>query len=131
MIIDIDVEGVDPIVAKLNVFKANSRRLRPAFDDIADRAMTVGFGLAPVYGGQTRKSMKSRASNMAAKVSAGGSKKRSHGGGIYVKMNHAGTRWDPDQVPYPWLYYTLSRVRAFAVARVQRELELRKMEAGL
>lgn len=130
MIIDVDVQGVEVIVGKLNVFKANSRRLRPAFDDIAERAMTTGFAIAPVYSGSTRKSMKSRASNMAAKVSAGGSKKKSHGGGIYVKMNHAGTRWDP-QAPYPWLYYTLSRTRAFAVARLQREVELRKEEAGL
>ncbi|MDQ1202846.1 hypothetical protein [Rhodococcus sp. SORGH_AS_0303] len=130
IVVDVDVEGVPQILAKLAKFKADSRRLRPAFDRIKDRAMVMGRFQAPVYGGRTKASLKGKATNMQAKVSAGNGSYSSHGGGIYVELNHAGTRWD-GQTPNPWLYRTLSAVTPFAVQAVRRELNTKKEEAGL
>lgn len=130
IVVEVDVEGVAEIVAKLAKFKADSRRLRPAFDRIKERALVMGRFQAPVYGGRTKASLKGRASNMQAKVSAGNGSYKSHGGGIYVELNHAGTRWD-GQAPNPWLYRTLSATTPFAVQAVRREMIKQKEAAGL
>ncbi|NIL76793.1 hypothetical protein [Rhodococcus sp. B10] len=128
--IDVDVDGTTEIAGKLTKFQASSRRLKPAFEQITDRALIMGRFHAPRYGGRTRSSLKGKASNLQSHVKAGNGSYNSHGGGIYVRMNHFGTRWD-GQTPNPWLYRTLAKTTTFAVQRVRRELMKRKEEAGL
>ncbi|WP_032390736.1 hypothetical protein [Rhodococcoides fascians] len=128
--ITVRVDGRDEIVGKLTAFQASSRRLKPAFEQITARTMVTGRFQAPRYGGRTRASLKGRASNLASTIKAGAAGRKSHAGGIYVRMNHFGTRWD-GQAPNPWLYRTLNANRTFAVQRVRRELIKRKEEAGL
>ncbi|OZC88352.1 hypothetical protein CH282_09495 [Rhodococcus sp. 06-418-1B] len=128
--IDVEFDGKDELVAKLAMFAKTSRQLKPAFQQITSRALVTGRFQAPRYGGKTRASLKGKASNLQSHLSAGGGSRRSHGGGIYVVMNHAGTRWD-GQSPNPWLYRTLNANRTFAVQRVRRELVKKKDEAGL
>lgn len=128
--ITVRIDGRDEIVGKLTTFQASSRRLKPAFDQITGRVMVMGRFQAPRYGGRTRASLKGRSSNLASTIKAGASGRRSHAGGIYVRMNHFGTRWD-GQTPNPWLYRTLNANRTFAVQRVRRELIKKKEEAGL
>ncbi|WP_037164955.1 hypothetical protein [Rhodococcoides fascians] len=128
--IDVKLDGRDEIVAKLTLFAKTSRQLKPAFQQITSRALVTGRFQAPRYSGKTRASLKGRASNLRSHLKAGGASRRSHGGGIYVEMNHAGTRWD-GQAPNPWLYRTLNANRTFAVQRVRRELIKKKDEAGL
>lgn len=130
MEIEISVEGKQQLLDRLTVFYKTVRQLKPAFEDIAARTFTIANVLAPVYSGKTKKSIRAKGSNMRAYAKAGGSSYKSHGGGIYVAMNHAGTRWDP-QTPYPFMFTTLKRVTPFAVIRVQREVMQRKRDAGL
>ena len=128
--IDVRLDGKDEIVAKLTTFAKTSRQLKPAFQQITSRALVTGRFQAPRYSGKTRASLKGKASNLRSHLSAGGAARKSHGGGIYVAMNHAGTRWD-GQVANPWLFRTLNAHRTFAVQRVRRELIKKKDEAGL
>ena len=128
--IDVDLDGKDEIVAKLTTFAKTSRQLKPAFQQITSRALVTGRFQAPRHGGKTRASLKGKAANLQSHIKAGNGSYRSHGGGIYVEMNHAGTRWD-GQAPNPWLYRTLNANRTFAVQRVRREIIRKKDEAGL
>lgn len=130
MKIELSIEGKKPLLDKLTVFYKTVRQLKPAFDQIAARTFTIANVLAPVYTGKTKKSIRAKGSNMRAYAKAGGAGRKSHGGGIYVAMNHAGTRWDP-QAPYPFMFITLERVTPFAVLRVRREVIQRKRDAGL
>lgn len=129
-VVSISVAGKDEIVGRLSAFQASSRRLKPAFEQITSRAMVTGRFQAPRYGGKTRSSLKGKSSNLKSHIKAGNGSYNSHGGGIYVRMNHFGTRWD-GQRPNPWLYRTLAGNRTYAVQRVRRELIKRKDEAGL
>lgn len=128
--IEIELDGKDELVGKLTAFQASSRRLKPAFEQITSRALVMGRFQAPRYSGKTRSSLKGKSANLKSTVKAGNGSYNSHGGGIYVRMNHFGTRWD-GQTPNPWLYRTLSKTTTFAVQRVRRELLKRKEEAGL
>lgn len=128
--IEVRVEGAAEISAKLTRFQAESRRLPRAFSNIKNRMVRTADGLAPKYGGKTRRSIRGRSSNMLAKVSAGGAPRRSHGGGVYVKMNHFGTRWR-GQKPNPFLFRTLDATKDYARAQVQNAINDKLKETGL
>lgn len=128
--IEARTSGVDEIVAKLTLFTAESRRLPRAFTNIRNRAVRTAFGYAPDYRGKTRASIRGRSSNMLAKLSAGGAPRRSHGGGVYVKMNHFGTRWR-GQKPNPFLYRTLGATRDYAIAQLQTAINDKLKATGL
>jgi hypothetical protein len=128
--IEIDVEGVAEIVAKLDAFRAESRRLPRAFSNIKNRTHRAAYSAAPMYRGKTRDSIVSRSSNMNARIAAGGSTERSHGGGVYVVLNHFGTRWRGQQAQ-PWLYRTLYAQKEFARTQLENALNDKIKEVGL
>lgn len=123
-------ENIAPLLDQLKVFRRTVRQLRPAFDKIGDRTLIMARFLAPVYGGKTKSSVKVKSSNMQMRGQAGGSGHKSHGGGIYVAMNHAGTRWD-GQSPYPFLFITLKAQKRWALEEIEREVIRKKEAAGL
>lgn len=125
-----EIEGLIPLIEKFVEFRKTVRQLRPAFDKIRDRTFIMAKFLAPVYTGATRNSIRAKASNMQMYAKAGNGKYRSHGGGIYVKMNHFGTRWDP-QAPYLFMYITLAAQSRFARDDIEREVIKKKEAAGL
>ncbi|OZF05567.1 hypothetical protein [Rhodococcoides fascians] len=125
-----EVDGIVPLIDKLTVFRKTVRQLKPAFEKIAQRTFIMARFLAPVYGGKTKASIRAKGSNMQAYAKAGGASHKSHGGGIYVKMNHFGTRWDP-QAPYPFMFITLAAQARFARDDIEREVIKKKEAAGL
>ncbi|MCC8930829.1 hypothetical protein [Rhodococcus sp. I2R] len=125
-----EVDGVRPLLDKLTAFRRTSRQLRPAFDRIRERTFIMARFLAPVYGGKTKASIRAKASNMQMWAKAGNGSYKSHGGGIYVEMNHSGTRWDP-QTPYPFMFITLEAQRRWARDDIEREIIKKKEAAGL
>ncbi|WP_432793949.1 hypothetical protein [Rhodococcus ruber] len=130
MRIEVEFDGVADLRARLTQAGKEVRRLPRAFGDIGNRTHKTAYGEAPVYGGQTRNSIRTRSSNLNAKISAGGSQTRSHGGGIYVLLNHYGRRWD-GQRPNKWLYRALYATADYARARLEREIDSKLREAGL
>ncbi|AXY51651.1 hypothetical protein [Rhodococcus ruber] len=130
MRIEVEFDGVRDLQARLTVAGKNIRRLPRAFRDIGNRIHKTGYAESPVYGGQTRNSIRPRSSNLNAKVSAGGSATRSHGGGVYVELNHYGKRWR-GQRPNKWLYRALFQNADYGQARLEREIDTTFTEAGL
>ena len=130
MRIDVEFDGLVDLDARLTRAGQEIRRLPRAFGDIRNRIIRGGRGEAPRYQGATVESMKGKASNLKAEVSAGGDEYRSHAGGVYVAMNHYGTRWD-GQTPNRWLYRSLYSVADFGRARIEREIDSKLREAGL
>lgn len=130
MRIDVEFDGLADLDARLTQAGKEIRRLPRAFGDIRNRIIRVGASEAPRYQGQTATSLKGKASNLKAEVTAGGDSRISHGGGIYVAMNHYGTRWD-GQRPNRWLYRALYSMADFGRARLEREIDSKFREAGL
>lgn len=125
-----EFDGITDLDARLTQAGKEIRRLPRAFGDIRNRIMRVGAGEAPRYHGATVASLEGKASNLKAEVRAGGDGRASHAGGIYVAMNHYGTRWD-GQRPNRWLYRSLYSVADFGRARLEREIDSKFREAGL
>jgi hypothetical protein len=128
--IDVEFDGVADLDARLTQAGKEIRRLPRAFGDIRNRIIRTGHGEAPRYRGATARSITGNSSNLKAEVSAGGDEYRSHAGGVYVAMNHYGTRWD-GQTPNRWLYRSLYSVADFGRARLEREIDSKLREAGL
>ena len=109
--ITVTVEGRDKLIAKLLKLKASLRQFNSAFDRLKSTAMQ-------------------------ATVKAGGSNKRSHGGGIYVKSQHDGGfargSYGPHKVgPNPWLERALVQSTPRAIAIIEEEIAIKIKEAGL
>lgn len=130
MRIEVEFAGVGELKAALTQAGQQVRRMPRAFRDIGNRIIKEGYDEAPVYGGATRASQRARSSNLNAKVAAGGSATASHGGGIYVGMNHYGTRWS-GQRANKWLYRALYATADYGRARIEREIDYTFAQAGL
>ncbi|MDO1481412.1 hypothetical protein [Rhodococcus ruber] len=130
MRIEVEVDGKADLKARLTVAGKNIRRLPRAFRDIGNRIHHAGVAEAPKYTGATADSLRPRSSNLNAKVSAGGSGTRSHGGGVYVELNHYGRRWR-GQRPNKFLYRALFASADYGQARLARAVDDAFTEAGL
>jgi len=128
--IEVEFDGLADLDAALTTAGKEIRRLPRAFGDIRNRVMRTAAGEAPRYGGATVGSLQGKASNLKAEVSAGGDSRASHGGGVYVAMNHYGTRWD-GQRPNRWLYRALYDSADYGRARLEREVGDKLRQAGL
>lgn len=130
MRITTEFDGLADLDARLTRAGKEIRRLPRAFGDIRNRVMRTAAGEVPRYGGATANSMQGKASNLKAEVSAGGDSRVSHGGGLYVGLNHEGTRWR-GQKPNRWLYRALYQNADFGRTRIEREIDTKLTEAGL
>ncbi|NIL89996.1 hypothetical protein RhoFasSB10_02313 [Rhodococcus fascians] len=133
--ISVSVEGRDKLIAKLLKFKASLRQFNSAFDRIGTLMFDNAMDEAPEFTGALKGSHRLKSTNMQATVSAGGSGRRSHGGGIYVAKQHDGGfargTYGPHRVgPNPWLDRALFQSTPRAIAIIEEEIAVKIAEAG-
>lgn len=134
--ISVEVEGVDEIIEKLGRLSASLRQFNSAFDRIGSLMFDNAMDEAPEFTGALKGSHRLKSTNMQATVKAGGSGKRSHGGGVYVSAQHDGGfargSYGPHKVgPNPWLERALISSTPRAIAIIEQEVDVKIKQAGL
>lgn len=136
ILIRVDVEGADEVASKLMRFKASLRDFSSAFNSIGTLMFDNAMDEAPVFTGALKGSHQLKSTNMQATVKAGGSNRRSHGGGIYVKTQHDGGgatgMYGPHKInANPWLTRALAQSKARAIAIIEEHIDIKIAQAGL
>jgi hypothetical protein len=134
--ISVSVGGRDELIAKLKVLKASLRQFNNAFDRIGTLMFDNAMDEAPEYTGALKGSHQLKSTAMQATVKAGGSNRRSHGGGIYVATQHNGGgatgMYGPHRInANPWLDRALVQSTPRAIAIIEEEVSKKIAEAGL
>lgn len=134
--IRVDVEGVSETVTALMKFKASLRNFSDAFDSIGTNMFDNAMDEAPEFTGALKGSHSLKSTNMQATVKAGGSNRRSHGGGIYVSTIHNGGGASGSYGPHlifanRWLYRALEESTPRAISIIEQHIDIKIAESGL
>lgn len=118
----VKVEGVKTVVSTLKAFGLEADDLRTAWAKVSGRIKLSALALVPKDSGALARSIRTGKGKSKAIVRAGGSSRRSHGGGVYAPIAHFGTYTHKGKGPRMFLYQAAESNASYARHVVDEEL---------
>lgn len=125
------VTGTQQVAVALRQIGEQSGEMRDVFAKISNKIKRDAIPLTPTQTGALARSLKANPSNMRASVKAGGSSRRSHGGGVYAPIAHWGQYTHKSKGPRPFLSTAAEMNEDYAVDQIEKKIRSIIRQAGL
>lgn len=119
----VEVSGVLQLIGTLTRFGQRSGDLKDAFKRIGEKVKRDAIPLTPTQTGALANSIRSGDSKMKASVRAGGTSRRSHGGGVYANIATYGTYTHSGKGPRPFLQTAVNQNIDYAEEQIENEIK--------